>query len=189
MRFITVPSSKLVKTSEKGFTLIELLVVIAIIAALAVAVFVALNPAKRLSDSRESKRATDVETILTAIHEATVDNKGTLPTGMSTSMAITQLGTGATGCNLVAANVPAGWGGSCVIAATACLNLMNSGNAVNLTKYLASMPIDPKGATSGTTPVTLSATNTGYAVTVDANNIVTVTACGGEGAAPVSTSR
>ena len=83
---------------QKGFPLIELLIVIVIISALAVTVFVALNPVQRLKDSRDARRTSDVETLLTAIHEYIVDNKGSLPTGLTTGMAETQLGTGATGC-------------------------------------------------------------------------------------------
>src|SRR5260221_8328195 len=91
------------KNLQKGFTLIELLIVIVIITALAVTVFVALNPVKRTQDAREARRTSDVETILTAIHEYIVDNKGALPTGLSTSMTLTQIGTGAA-CTLAAAN-------------------------------------------------------------------------------------
>src|SRR3989338_7101975 len=63
---------------QKGFTLIELLVVIAIIAILAVLVFVALNPAARFQDARNSRRVNDVNNYLTAIHECIVDNSGSL---------------------------------------------------------------------------------------------------------------
>jgi prepilin-type N-terminal cleavage/methylation domain-containing protein len=156
------------KKSEKGFTLIELLIVITIIAALAVTIFVALNPVKRLADSRDSRRTTDVETVLTAIHEYVVDNKGSLPTGLTTSMAETQLGTSGATCNMTQAN--------CVVAATACVDLTTP-----LNKYLKSIPVDP-GAT-------YSAAKTGYSVTVDANNIVTVKACGGENNQAISQSR
>ena len=131
---------------------------------------------------------TQRERIIGAIHEYIVDNKGALPAGLTTSMAITQIGTAGAGCNLVAANVPAGWSSAsptCVVAATACVNL-----TAPLATYLKSLPIDPKLATSGVTPITLDATKTGYAVSVDANNIIQVTACGGENAtAPVSQSR
>src|SRR5437868_6397351 len=105
---MTSPTLKKIKKFQQGFTLIELLIVIVIITALAVTVFVALNPVKRTKDAREARRTSDVETILTAIHEYIVDNKGALPTGLSTGMAITQLGTAGAGCNFVAANVPAG---------------------------------------------------------------------------------
>jgi len=152
----------------KGFTLIELLIVIAIIAMLAVVVFVALNPAKRLADARDARRTADVETILTSIHEYIVDNKGSLPTGLSTSMAETQLGTSATACGIVQAG--------CNSVATACVDL-----STPLAKYLKSMPVDP-GAT-------YSAAKTGYTVTVDANNIITVKACGAEDTPSISQSR
>ncbi|MEK7559210.1 MAG: prepilin-type N-terminal cleavage/methylation domain-containing protein [Patescibacteria group bacterium] len=158
---------------QKGFTLIELLIVIAIIAALAIAVFVALNPAQRLKDAKDARRTADADTILTAIHASIVDTKGALPTGLTTSMLETQLGTGvAADCS------PVTTGGCSVAASTACVNL-----ATPLAKYLKSMPIDPTGGT------TFTALKTGYSVTVDANNIVTIKACGVEGTTNISVSR
>ncbi|HSW96873.1 MAG TPA: type II secretion system protein [Candidatus Saccharimonadales bacterium] len=155
-------------TRNTGFTLIELLIVITIIAALAVVVFVVVNPVKRLADSRDARRSANAETILTAIHEYVSDNKGSLPTGLSTNMAETQLGTSGTACNMTQAN--------CSIATTSCLDLTTP-----LTKYLKSIPIDP-GAT-------YSAAKTGFSVSVDANNIVTIKACGGENSQNISQSR
>lgn len=155
---------------QKGFTLIELLIVIVIISALAVTVFVALNPVKRTQDARDARRTADVETILTAIHEYIVDNKGALPTGLTTSMAETQIGTGASGCTIST--------GGCAVSATACVDLTTP-----LVKYLKSIPYDPTGGT------TYTAAKTGYSVTVDSNNIVTVKACGTEGTTNISQSR
>ena len=156
-------------SSRKGFTLIELLIVIAIIAALAIAVFVALDPAKRVTDAKNARRTSDVDTILTAVHAAIVDNKGTLPSPLTTSYTQTQLGTGATGCNLAVNGCTSGG---------ACVNL-----SASLDKYLKSIPVDPSGGT------TYTAAKTGYTVAVDANNIVTVSACGAENSASVSASR
>jgi prepilin-type N-terminal cleavage/methylation domain-containing protein len=150
--------SKKMHSSRKGFTLIELMLVIAIIATLSISVFVALNPVKRFADARDSRRVTDVETILTAIHQYIVDNKGALPTGLTTNMAEVQLGTSASGCTIST--------GGCNSAAAACVNLNTP-----LAKYISAIPLDP---TSGT------AAKTGYDVIVDSNNIVTVKACGGE---------
>ena len=157
------------KSFSKGFTLIELLIVITIIAALAVTVFVALNPAQRLLDARNARRTTDVQSILTAIHEFIVDNKGTYPTGLSSAgTAETQLGTDVAGvCS------PVTTGGCNVAAATACLNLGG-----DLAKYLRSMPIDATGAP------TWDSTKTGYSVTADTNGLITVRACGKEGTGP-----
>jgi prepilin-type N-terminal cleavage/methylation domain-containing protein len=61
---------------QKGFTLIEVLVVIAIIAILAAIVLVAINPAKRFQDARNSQRKANVESILSAIQQNMIDNKG-----------------------------------------------------------------------------------------------------------------
>jgi len=177
-RFSTFNFPSFVKTSagrqfsvlQKGFTLIELLIVIAIIAALAIAVFVALDPATRIKDAKDARRTADADTILTAIHASIVDTKGALPTGLTTSMAETQLGTGATGCAIAT--------GGCAVVATACVDL-----ATPLVKYLKSIPIDPSGGT------TYTAAKTGYSVTVDANNIVTIKACGVEGTTNISVSR
>lgn len=67
------------KKVNKGFTLIELLVVIGIIAILAAIVIVSINPAKRFQDARNSQRQANVESILNAMQQAIVDNKGIIP--------------------------------------------------------------------------------------------------------------
>lgn len=155
---------------QKGFTLIELLIVITIIVTLAAVVFVALDPAKRLSDSRDARRTSDVNTILTAIHTSIVDNKGTLPTGLTKGMSETQIGTGTTGCAITT--------GGCGVANAACVDL-----STPLTKYLKTLPVDPTAGTAYTSA------KTGYSVAVDANGIVTVRACGTEGTTDILVSR
>lgn len=132
---------------QRGFTLIELLVVIAIIAILAVVVFVALDPARRFADARDSRRFVDVNNILTGVHQLIVDQGGALPVGeidsvetpLTANFASTELGT-----------------------CTTCLDL-----SATLSAYLKSMPTDPLNGDSA---------NTGYFLDVDANNIVTISA-------------
>ena len=160
---------------KKGFTLIELMMVVAIISLLAVSVFVALNPSKRLKDTKDARRTSDVDTVLTAIHQYIVDNKGALPAGLSTSMAITMIGAppGNNVCNVTP-------GTYCGTVPAQCVDLTTP-----LATYLKSLPIDPNGST-GSPAYTSS--KTGYAVTVDANNIITITACNAENN-PVSESR
>ena len=68
---------------QKGFTLIELLIVIAIMAILTTVVFVALNPLGRFQDARNSRRWTDVNSILSAVKLHQVDHGGVYLSGIA----------------------------------------------------------------------------------------------------------
>src|SRR6266436_9219018 len=70
---------------EKGFTLIELLVVIGILAILLAITLIAINPAKQFSQSNNTKRRSDVNAILNAVDQYAADNKGALPSGITTT--------------------------------------------------------------------------------------------------------
>ena len=146
--------------ANEGFTLIELLVVIAIISILAVVVFVALDPATRFADARNSRRWNDVNNYLTAVHECIVDSDGdtTGCVGALTAGQTYEIVSNATsGCDDVCTNAGSD---------TNCADL-----DTNLAKYLKVLPIDPQGVADG---------HTGYSITVDSNNIVTITACAAE---------
>lgn len=149
-------------SNKKGFTLIELLVVISIIAILATVVFVALDPVTRFADARNSRRWSDVNNILTAVSEYTVDNNGTLPSGITTTEK--QLGSCTTGGS-----------SACSGAAAGCLDLSST-----LAKYLKTMPVDPSAGSTSTTK---------FSIVSDANNIVTIKACAAENAQVISISR
>lgn len=71
--------------NRKGFTLIELLVVIGILAVLLAIVLIAINPARQFSQANNTKRASDVNAILNAIHQYAADNRGALPAGITTT--------------------------------------------------------------------------------------------------------
>ena len=79
LRYMKKPSS------FPGFTLIELLVVIGVLAVLLAIVLIAIHPARQFSQANNTKRASDVNAILNAIHQYAADNKGTLPTGITTT--------------------------------------------------------------------------------------------------------
>jgi len=54
--------------TKKGFTLIELLIVIGIIAILATAVLLVINPAQILSETRDTQRLSDLDTVKAALN-------------------------------------------------------------------------------------------------------------------------
>ncbi len=89
-------------SKNKGFTLIEILVVIGIIAILATIVLVAINPARQFKQAHDSQRTSNVNAILNAIGQYMVDNKGVVPSVITTTA--TNIGSGSSDidlCNLL----------------------------------------------------------------------------------------
>ena len=153
---------KKIKTN-KGFTLIEILLVVAAIAILAGIVILAINPNKQLGETRNAQRRADVNTILNALYQYTIDNNGSLPT-MPTAT-----------CALVATNQV------CKLTATGtCSTGVDLSVLTTNEKYITSMPVDP----------TVSSTNgTGYYATKSANGRLTVCAPSAEQSAVISVTR
>ena len=88
--------------NQKGFTLIELLVVIGILAVLLSVTLIAINPARQFSQANNTKRRSDVNSILNAVNQYMVDNKGALPAGITSSVQ----NISNTGANICVALVP-----------------------------------------------------------------------------------
>lgn len=154
------PSKRLFGNMQKGFTLIELLIVIAVIVILAAAVFVALNPAKRFADARNSRRQTDVQNVLNAIKTNEVDNGGSYLASITALTAGTeyQIGTAASGCDS---------GCGAVTTEAACADITGLVTA----GYLGSIPMDPSTGT---------AAETDYYIVRNSAGTVTVGTCDGE---------
>ncbi len=156
------------KTNQQGFTLIELLVVIGILAVLLAITLVAINPAKQFQSANNTKRQSDVNSILNALNQYQADNHGGLPSGLTSGAC------GTTPCEITGVT---GSGNVDV-----CPSLV--------TKYLAALPVDPlvnNGAAVSTCNTTYDA---GYKVSVSAqDNRITVNAPNAEGGATISVTR
>ena len=154
--------------NNKGFTLLEILLVVAAIAILAGIVIFAINPVKQLGDTRNAQRRVDVNTILNAVYQYSIDNTGSLPTGIDSVAGSSQvLGTAGSGCD-----------STCTATTTvaACVDV----TASLVPKYLVAMTKDPS---TGTTA------NMDYYINKDANGRVTVGACDAEQSATINVSR
>jgi len=130
---------------KKGFTLIELLVVIGILAILLAITLIAINPARQFGQANNTRKRSDVLQVLNAIHQYVAENKGQLPPNLSALAVDTATNLSNTGVDL-------------------CANLMPS--------YIPALPTDPSLNTPAITDC--AAYDTGYQITRDAQNRVTV---------------
>ena len=151
---------------RRGFTLIEILLVIAAISILASIVIVAINPAKQLGEARDAQRRADINTILNAIWQYTIDNDGTLPTNLD------QTGT----CAPATAAMEV-----CKAAAEGTCSTGQDLTVLTDTEtYLVAFPTDPTAS---------DANGTGYFASKSANGRVSVCVTGEQPAATITVTR
>ncbi|MFA6039131.1 MAG: type II secretion system protein [Candidatus Peribacteraceae bacterium] len=141
---------RLLFRKRKGFTLVELLLVMAIIALLASIVIAAINPQRQLAQARNTQRKANIQTIINAVYQYAIDNRGGMP-----------------------GNIPSGSANRrpiCMFdtAIASCTTATGAGNlgGVNLRMlsgtYLVGMPEDPS------IPGALTASGTRYIIYRDA---------------------
>ncbi len=139
------------RTKSRGFTLIEILVVIGLIAILAAIVLIAINPARQFAQARNSQRTSNVNTILNGVGQYLADNKGVLPTQISSLTASTtyEIASGSGNADICALLVPT---------------------------YIPSLPSDPTAANGGASITSCGSYDTDYALVRDSNNRITISA-------------
>jgi prepilin-type N-terminal cleavage/methylation domain-containing protein len=71
--------------NKQGFTLIELVVVIGILTVLLTIVLVAINPSRQFKQANDTKRRSDVNAILNAVSQYAAENKGSFPSGITST--------------------------------------------------------------------------------------------------------
>ncbi len=118
--------------AKGGFTLLEILLVVAGIAILAGIVIVALNPGKQLGEIKNAQRKSDVNTILNAVYQYSIDNVGTVPASITTTPTAI-----------------------CTTGGT-CTGIIDLSVLTTNGKYLVAMPKDPTTATANSTGYNIS---------------------------------
>lgn len=135
---------------KKGFTLIELLVVIGILAILLAITLIAINPARQFGQANDTRQRSDVLQILNAIHQYVAENQGQLPGSIA---------------GLVAAT-PTGFSSTTALQPL-CAQLM--------TNYIPALPVIPTLNQPNITDCTaVGGWDTGYTISRDAQNRITV---------------
>ena len=144
---------------SRGFTLIELIIVVAIIGLLAAALFVAIDPAKRIGEANDAQRWSDITAVLNGVLTYTADAQA-LPTAIQNMTVDVYYGL----------NAAASAGCSEVGKATGILKDRTGDTLLgNLVPgYIAALPFDP--TYDGTT-------TTGYYMLRATGNRITVGAC------------
>jgi len=144
-----------------GFTLIELLVVIGILAILLAITLIGINPARQFGQANNTRRRSDVLQILNAIHQYAAEHNGQLPADILALEVAMPTEISTTGLDV-------------------CTELMND--------YLPALPTDPSLDTAAITDCAASYA-TGYSVSRDAANRITVTATTTDNGESISVTR
>lgn len=146
------PQEKSEKPLVRGFTLLEILIAVGIIAILATIIVIALDPAERFRNAKESRRLSDIQTISNAVHQHLIDKKGKFPDGIDERER--QLGTAGSGCEIE--------NSICHVKNTDdCVDLSGS-----LKPYLTSIPEDPETGNSELTRYTIEREKSGNRIIV-----------------------
>jgi prepilin-type N-terminal cleavage/methylation domain-containing protein len=197
--------------NRSGFTLIELLIVIAIIGFLAAAVLVAVDPVRRIQESRDARRSEEANALLNAVLNYQVDERMVYK-GETDAPILPQTVDSNGRPSQVQVIVRSSTGIGCESAGTrpGCDMPMNIGTGsaktcvANLSavapKYIAELPLDPRGLDKDVCPtgdltctsngdVRLGDKNTGYYIARTADDRLEIGACKPERATEINVKR
>jgi len=165
---------------KTGFTLIELLLVITIIAILITVILVAIDPIRRIRDSKDVVRYEESRSILEGVKKYQIDNKGVHFTALENAVAddiymITD-GSISADCNAQNANCDVNIGGT-----THCIDI----SPIVTDGYLGKMPLSPPGSVTWDN----STYGSGYYLIKNANGSLTIGACESENTTEISVIR
>ena len=173
---------------SRGFVFVELLIVIVILGFLVAAVLVAIDPAKRIQQSRNAKRWAETEAVLNAILTKQVDDRAPFLGNASAPIiaSITNSQVIVSDHTFVdcasAATAPACPGQTLSFIGTDCIARLDDLVGDGVTGgYIAELPIDPKGA--GNKPIdspdnlNLGPKNSGYYIHKYENGRIEIGAC------------
>ena len=149
------------RSAQKGFTLLELLIVMALIAILVGIALAALNPGRQFANARNSTRYAHVTVISNAISANMAENNGVFTCVAGAIPA-------------VATNMANGVGNYDI---APCL----------VTEYMSTMPYDPSA--TGAHWTTETDYDTGYDISEDASDRITIAAPGAELSAVIGLTR
>jgi type IV pilus assembly protein PilA len=131
--------------NKRAFSLLDVLLAVAAFSILAGIVILAINPYRQLATMRNAQRWVNINTILDAVYQYSVDNKGVFPT-----------------------TIPAA-------STAICRNASPCGALVDLSaltvngKYVVALPRDPKSATANNSYYYIKKSATTGRITVSAS--------------------
>lgn len=93
----------------KGFTLIEVLTTVGLIIAITGIVFIQINPIERLAKANNTSRIADINALMNAVGQRTIDNEGIFETDCASGAipnTLTEIGNGSGKYNIELCLVP-----------------------------------------------------------------------------------
>jgi type II secretory pathway pseudopilin PulG len=156
------------RASISGFAFLEMVLVVAVIGIFASIVIIAVNQGRQSAATRNAQRHVDVNTILGAIYQYSLDHDGSVPSSINTSSSQTCSSVGSQ--NLNAFSICKA--GTSIVGGNGTCNGIDLEDLTEDGVYAVSLPTDPSGHVS----LSSQTTHTGYFVIRESSGHITVCA-------------